>query len=103
MTNKDAIEIIDNILRYERTKHKLDSEDVDRLEEAKLVIRKQIPKKPRIERSICKGIDFEKFLCPYCDKLIFFKLDDDFAGIKKQKNCPECEQALDWSEVEEKG
>ncbi len=101
MTNKNAIEIIDNILSNEKIKNRLDSEDIDRLREAKLVIRKQIPKKPRIERSICKYVDFEKFLCPYCDKLIFFKLNDDFVGIKKQKNCPECEQALDWSEVEE--
>lgn len=99
MTNKNAIEIIDNILFNKRKKHRLEPEDVDRLVEAKLIIKKQIPKKPRIERSIYKYVDFEKFLCPYCDKLIFFKLNDDFVGIKKQKNCPECEQALDWSDI----
>ena len=31
MTNKDAIEIIDNILRNERIKHRLDSDNIDRL------------------------------------------------------------------------
>ena len=60
-------------------------------------LEKQIPKKPDL---ISDGYDdngnliYDTWICPCCEKQ--YELDyDDY------KFCPECGQAIDWSEVEE--
>lgn len=93
MTNKNAIEIIDNILSNEKIKNRLDSEDIDRLREAKLVIRKQIPKKPILKEY---GFFGPYPFCSWCDNALINTRNDSW---HKEKFCPNCGQALDWSDI----
>ena len=63
--------------------------DLEALKKAVEVFEKQIPRKP-IEKSPWV------YHCPRCDSRT---IEDAF--IKKFKFCPDCGQALDWSDVDE--
>lgn len=116
MTLQEAIDYIVNVLssgcNYDETlDYKLTSYDYKRLdkdlkrgEDACRVVcaalEKQIPKKPTTE-TINRGIsvsgeydiDFN-YLCPNCNTVVGdYETDDVF-----YKFCPDCGQALDWSE-----
>lgn len=70
--------------------------DKEALAFAVKAVEKQIPKKVRREfKSIDKAITcFEVELCPRCGKNIY----DDEVEVSYYEYCPECGQALDWSE-----
>lgn len=63
--------------------------DIEALKKAVEVLEKQIPKKP-IEKSPWV------YHCPRCDSRT---IEDAF--IKKFKFCPDCGQALDWSDTDD--
>lgn len=94
MTNKNAIEIIDNILSNEKIKNRLDSDNIDRLREAKLVIRKQIPKKPIINKENINNVNYKVYMCPCCKKQIIKKIDGDIFVGKIPYYCDDCGQAI---------
>lgn len=86
MKPNEAIENIDNILSSpilcdESIEYQLTTDDIDCLEMAKEVLEKQIPIKP-VER-------FPFNYCPKCERSVF-----------NTKYCPDCGQALDWSDKE---
>lgn len=66
------------------------------IDEAIKAVEKQIPKKPNIEGD---GYDpdgnlvYDTWICPNCEK--HYELDYD-----EYDYCPNCAQAIDWSEEE---
>ena len=70
----------------------------DLSEDIKQALEKRIPKKPQLEGDgYADGqLVYDTWICKACGKE--YELDYD-----KYKHCPECGQAIDWSEyVEEK-
>ena len=62
-------------------------------------LRKQIPQKAKAEYIAQGGVItcFETHVCPNCDRNLY----DDEAGITVYYDyCPDCGQALDWSDDE---
>lgn len=58
-------------------------------------LEKQIPKKLKIKQ---KGNDILDFRCHLCDKKIISKVGERFVAGSKDNFCPNCGQALDWSD-----
>ena len=63
----------------------------------KELVDKEIPKKPKIDRLYynCHNGECDKafiYYCPVCN----------IGSVEDMNYCPECGQALDWSEVHEK-
>ncbi len=73
--------------------------DKEALEFAVKAVEKQIPKKVKREfLSIGGAITcFEAEICPSCGKNIY----DDEVEVSYNEHCPECGQALDWSDENE--
>ena len=73
--------------------------DKEALEFAVKADEKQIPKKVKREfLSIGGAITcFEAEICPSCGKNIY----DDEVEVSYNEHCPECGQALDWSDENE--
>ena len=89
MTYEEAIESINNVLssdyHYDETLgYQLTSDDIEWIELAISALEKQIPKKPDLDGGI---------YCPCC--LHEFKENYDTASY-----CPNCGQAIDWSDTE---
>ena len=89
MTNEEVIEIITNALQADESKYTV---EIDRaLAVVQTVMMKKVPKKPhRIFNS-------ETLHCPVCECEVGY--DNDFTS--KWRHCPDCGQALEWSEEAE--
>lgn len=94
MTKQEAIEN----LRYLISEDCTDTQDdyIDEIEIAISAIEKQIPKKPKVYES------WYGTTAMYCEKY-YSCLDCDceliFNEIYHDSFCPDCGQALDWSEI----
>lgn len=60
-------------------------------------LKKQIPKKP----NKCKGHKQNDYYCAVCRYYLGDEMEMKFAGLQP-KFCPDCGQALDWSEDNER-
>lgn len=97
MTIQRAFEIIKNEMPYESD---VITEALNMIENA---VEKQISKKP-ITETVNRGISISgeydidfNYLCPNCNTVVGdYETDDVF-----YKFCPDCGQALDWSENDE--
>lgn len=107
MTPQEAIKNIDDILDSpylydESIDYQLTTDDIECLEMAKEVLEKQIPKKVIHETEDDR--EFEDFICPCCKVTLQqrFKMKRRYfsSTIYKYKHCPDCSQALDWSDEE---
>lgn len=87
MTYEEALKFAnDKILAY-------DSEMADFLVVCKEALKKQIPRKPRIEYWENRVPSEQKVLvCPTCREIEFWR--------NQPKACPNCTQVIDWSEDE---
>lgn len=89
MTNKEAIEYLNNHYMKHIKYLSASAEEVDKHNEvmdlAIEALEKQIPKKPYV------GNYGGKCWCPSCN-------DEDEMDIYGTSYCPNCGQALDWSE-----
>lgn len=62
-----------------------------------------IPKKAITKNIVCGDMNYKRFYCPHCKKLIVTKVNEDFIGengfvIKElQSYCGNCGQHLDWN------
>lgn len=107
MTPKQAIDRIDLLIGNEKlfikisTMGEIDhSQNIESLEMAKQAVEKQIPKKPDTE-TINRGIDisgeyeiYSNYICPNCKNVV-----GDYENEEHYYDfCPDCGQALDWSE-----
>lgn len=90
MTKQEALEIITNIVQRQNVTKENDLA----LAITQKAIEKQIPKKPDYEGD---GYDedgnliYDTWICPNCGK--HYEVDYDDYNC-----CPECAQALDWSD-----
>lgn len=91
---KEAIKMFQNLIFVEN--HKIAENHCRKL--AIEALEKQIPKKPIVKSYFCHYVNYQDFLCPYCRNHIILKVDGNFIAGKKQQYCPNCGQALDWSE-----
>ena len=93
MTPQEAIEIITNAIQTEN----MTAEQDKALAIVQKAVEKLIPKKPDIEGD---GYDdkgkliYDIAYCPNCDHKFDLGYDDE------TKCCPDCGQALDWSDEE---
>lgn len=94
MKPEEAIAVFDKMLR--RYAWADDNKSVQAIKVAKECIEKQIEKKPDFEGD---GYDengyliYDTWICPCCEE--HYEVDyDDY------KHCPNCGQAIDWSEEE---
>lgn len=91
MKKQEAINCIDDVMNSEyhfdeSLGYQLTSDDFEWLEEAKKALEKQIPKRVKSYKTFGG--------CPVCGYVLNFELVNKY-GIK---HCPECGQALDFSE-----
>ena len=100
MTIQEIVESIDYCLECDNDRIPTTQEDLRIIKEA---LEKQIPKKP-ITETVNRGIsvsgeydiDFN-YLCPNCSTVVGdYETNDAF-----YKFCPDCSQAIDWSENNE--
>lgn len=63
-------------------------------EEAAAALDKQIPEKPVVLNSGGS----KHFFCIVCDKRIVSVIDGQLCAGRKSRFCPDCGQALDWSD-----
>ena len=91
MTTQEALKIFENV-RPQKNRIIIEA-----LNTIKTAVKKQIPKKPDF---IGDGYDdngnliYDTWICPCCET--DYELDyDDY------KFCPECGQAIDWSDLKE--
>lgn len=66
-----------------------------------------MPKKPITKNVVCGDVNYKRFYCPHCKKLIVTKVNDDFNENFIGKNgfvieelqcyCDNCGQHLDWN------
>lgn len=86
MTPQKALEILNNVEFSEKYQGK--QEYTDMLLFCKEAIEKQIPKKATIRGlNPSKEISSISFVCPSCKQ-----------HISRQRYCPNCGQALEWSD-----
>lgn len=98
MTPEEAInnikDVLSSDLNYDESiDYQLTSDDIDWLEKAKEALEKQIPKKVKYLNRHGGGSDLynkDYFNCPSCGRRLRNK--------QKDKYCPNCAQALDWSD-----
>lgn len=95
MNIQEIIESINYCLKCNNDSIPTTQEDLQTIKEA---LEKQIPKKPIVKSYFCHYVNYQDFLCPYCRNHIILKVDGNFIAGKKQQYCPNCGQALDWSE-----
>lgn len=69
-------------------------------QEAIKALKKQIPKKPIINKENINNVNYKVYMCPCCKKQIIKKIDRDIFVGKIPYYCDDCGQALDWSESE---
>ena len=105
MTNEEAIERLkkricqEGVHREDKTYHFCTDGCMYGEEECEIAIaikaiKKQIPKKPNIERQdACFA-----FWCPGCNNLLINKYNNEFIVGEKEEFCEECGQRIDWSE-----
>lgn len=104
MDNREAIQLLDKLLlRSDFTDQYGDMGDSSPYEEAveiaRQAIEKQIPKKVKREFLAIGGAItcIEAEICPNCGKDIY----DDEVEVSYYEYCPDCGQALDWSDENE--
>lgn len=97
MTEQEAeidelAKIIDEWLSY----HKIGTP-----EELRESREKQVPKKPYIETEKAKGLreDYDCYECPNCDSFLGH-VSDCKDEHYRYNYCPNCGQAIDWSDTE---
>lgn len=87
MTNEEAINTIEHGCIYR------DKRGSEALEIAIIALKKQIPKKPLLHSFSENHDTYTYFKCP--------NLCDTYCEVKNNMHfCPECGQALDWSDTE---
>lgn len=92
MTAKDAIDVIKGATWLGGSEYGRKTKEA--LSEANKALEKQIPKKPfRYKKNEYFGI-VHLFICPNCQN----EMSEDTV-IDEYEYCPECGQAIDWSEV----
>lgn len=91
MTAQEALEIITNIVQRQNVTKENDLA----LAITQKAIEKQIPKKP-YKRKEHKQNDY---YCAVCRYYLGDEMELKFAGLQP-KFCPNCGQALDWSDKE---
>lgn len=91
MTIQETFEIIKNEMPYESG---VINEALKTVENA---VKKQIPKKPIINKENINNVNYKIYMCPYCKKQIIKKIDGDIFVGKIPYYCDDCGQALDWS------
>lgn len=86
MADELAIKALEEIQKYRA---------IGTVEECREAAEKQMPKKPDYEGDgYADGhIVYDTWICPCCGKCYEVDFDD-------YKYCPECGQAIDWSEEE---
>lgn len=89
MTNKEAIQGLLNV-KVQMAEESPFTKAVDLSVEA---LEKQIPQKPILQADgyYDGELVYDTWLCPNCDTA--YEVD-----IEKHKYCPNCGQAIDWSE-----
>lgn len=91
MTIQEIVESIDYCLECDNDRIPTTQEDLWTIRKA---LEKQIPKKPiSKEYSVLTPCPF----CPWCDNAIINTRNDSW---HKEKFCPICGQAIDWSDFE---
>lgn len=97
MTIQEIIKSIDYCLECGNDRIPTTQEDLQTIKKA---LEKQIPKKPDTE-NINRGIDVSgeydidsNYICPSCKSVVGDYESEDIW----YKHCPECAQALDWSD-----
>ena len=91
MTNKEAYQLIESCLEYDKDMSEYPERYEMALQIAREVFHKQIPKKPSEQRYVNYEIENELIgHCPSCR----IKWDVSFW----QRYCSNCGQKLDWSE-----
>ena len=102
MKPQEAIENINNILDSpylcdESIDYQLTTDDIECLEMSKQALEKQIPKKPNLQGDgYADGeLVYDYAECPVCG--CDFEEESNCWGCKF---CPDCGQALDWSDAE---
>lgn len=95
MTSKEAIKILQSQLHLD-CKADLAIKELEARIVAIEALEKQIPKKPYIQQDDRSNDCME---CPSCDSFIGYEYDcrDEHYQINY---CPNCGQAIDWSEEE---
>lgn len=88
MTPQEAINIIEDITWQDNGRH--DEKIVPAREIAISALEKQIPKKPFKEVIVKKNT---RMVCPVCFVNLHYL-------VEQQNYCPDCGQALDWSDTE---
>lgn len=74
-------------------------QDIEALKVGISALEKQVPKKlkHKAETFVIQDYEYEDdyISCPFCDKFLGVNYNND---IEKHKHCPDCGQALDWSD-----
>lgn len=96
MTNKEAYQLIESCLEYDKDMSDNPEAYVEAIGIAKEVFDKQEPMKPVIEQGAPSyyggsGICREYCACPKCGEAVG-------RGDDKANYCPECGQKIDWTE-----
>lgn len=89
MTIQEIIESINYCLECDNDSIPTTQEDLQTIKEA---LEKQIPKKPILKEY---GFFGPYPFCPWCDNALINTRNDSW---HKEKFCPNCGHALDWSE-----
>lgn len=92
MTYEEAYKIL-----TEHTRNYVGLKDAEALEVAIQAVKKQIPKKPNIRKAGYKSLDY---VCPECGYRRISRIDGEWIAGVMSNNCPNCGQALDWSDTE---
>ena len=96
MTVQKAKARIADVYEFGKKNKMIDKEDVDYYETVIAALEKQMPKKPNFEGD---GYDengyliYDTWICPCCEE----KYEVDY---EEHKHCPNCGQAIDWSDTE---
>lgn len=118
MTYQEAIKLIDefsSVYKGRQISRETLSECISKetlIEYRKVVcqaLEKQICKKPITKNIVCGDMNYKRFYCPNCKKLIVTKVSDDFdeelidengfAIEEPHKYCDDCGKALDWGDI----
>lgn len=95
MTEKEAIEIINDVTWKDFGRHPDFPEARDM---AKAALEKQISKKPK-KMNYKPLVDFGwEYACAICGCAVGENQHDDGEFTQKDDYCPNCGQAIDWSE-----
>lgn len=95
MTTQEIIESIDYCFECDNDRIPTTQEDLQTIKEA---LEKQIPKKLKAREKFEPSGQYERFCCPCCNKWQYTKVDGRIVTGIMSTYCPNCGQALDWSD-----